>query len=82
MKVYIVKPLLVWTVTVSLLSACGSDAKKVKENDIRFDTIAVKESYHMKKIETNPGSFIANKLPVSGRISKSACSESRTTAVY
>lgn len=55
MKVYIVKPLLVWTVTVSLLSACGSDAKKVKENDIRFDTIAVKESYHMKKIETNPG---------------------------
>ena len=55
MKIYIVKTFFVWLVAVGLLSACGSDAKKVKENDIRFDTIAVKESYHMKKIETNPG---------------------------
>lgn len=55
MKIYIVKTFFVWIVAVGLLSACGSDAKKVKENDIRFDTIALKESYHIKNIETNPG---------------------------
>ena len=55
MKIYIVKTFFVWLVAVGLLSACGSDAKKVKENDIRFDTMTLKESYHMKNIETNPG---------------------------
>lgn len=55
MKIYIVKTFFVWIVAVGLLSACGSDAKKVKENDIRFDTMALKESYHIKNIETNPG---------------------------
>ncbi len=55
MKIYIVKTFFVWIVAVGLLSACGSDARKVKENDIRFDTIALKESYHIKNIETNPG---------------------------
>ncbi len=55
MKIYIVKTFFVWVVAVGLLSACGSDAKKVKENDIRFDTMALKESYHIKNIETNPG---------------------------
>lgn len=55
MKIYIVKTFFVWIVAVGLLSACGSDARKVKENDIRFDTMALKESYHIKNIETNPG---------------------------
>lgn len=55
MKIYIVKTFFVWVVAVGLLSACGSDTKKVKENDIRFDTMALKESYHIKNIETNPG---------------------------
>ncbi len=55
MKIYIVKTFFVWVVAVGLLSACGSDAKKVKENDIRFDTMALKESYHIKHRETNPG---------------------------
>ncbi len=55
MKIYIVKTFFVWIVAVGLLSACGSDAKKVKENDIRFDTMALKESYHIKHRETNPG---------------------------
>ncbi len=55
MKIYIVKTFFVWVVAVGLLSACGSDARKVKENDIRFDTMALKESYHIKNIETNPG---------------------------
>ncbi|MDO4702731.1 MAG: DUF3298 domain-containing protein [Tannerella sp.] len=55
MKIYIAKTFFVWIVTVGFLSACASDTKKVKENDIRFDTIAVKESYHMKNMETNPG---------------------------
>ncbi len=55
MKIYIVKTFFVWVVAVGLLSACGSDARKVKENDIRFDTMALKESYHIKHRETNPG---------------------------
>lgn len=55
MKIYIVKTFFVWAVAVGLLSACASDTKKLKENDIRFDTMAVKESYHMKNMETNPG---------------------------
>lgn len=39
---------------VLVLMSCGNNAKKEMDNNIRFDSLSINETYHIMDIETNP----------------------------
>ena len=53
MKALLSKLILIFSLT-GFLIGCNSGTKRVSENNIRFDSLAVDRSYHLLNIETNP----------------------------
>jgi len=39
---------------ILVLMSCGNNAKKEMDNNIRFDSLSINETYHIMDIETNP----------------------------